>query len=625
MSSPALFAVRLVLQRKAYSTAAVQVTSFLEQESREYAQATLSLPVQAANPHPIPWPTLFKHKNAKIPKPKYCDPLYRRVTSGDYNAALAIYSELTDTDIARKHKVVIQRRHAYLDPALHALRKGDKQSFLLWLDLYPNKPATENRKEGIKSVWEPVVREVYQYRNDLEFVKTFLKATCKLGLLPTTLPPLLSYLTVTLSPVQSREILHELTDLYMKHTTSSTSTSIRAETQRVVAKTQVSQLWGFYLRKLIAVGWESQAEDLYMSPPGGTVWDESTQSFYSDRSGGSHQGLLSVIRSSDLPLPQQLYLATRSFNLPSPNYLARLLAMLSSPPISSTHPTLLSQFKKRFHLPSNDKSKLRELTLVHACIINLVRSRKHHEAVHFFSQHFDWIGLPDHPLKPDAKGIEEDSCIKKYPTIQIITTLLPSLFATLQPPLKESIPAFYKAYITLTTDFSNTYPPKLRPTPITYTTLARILTYFISPSYALKSLRSLTVSSTHHSTHIPNVVSNVGAHVIIDETAYRAILLGFAGRGRLREMYGLLDWMERPPHFDFGFGVNASDLDETEDFDVIFNDQGEPEVNPGTSPETYRSLVAILAKTGLAGEVETVVQRGVNKFGDEWTGRIELN
>lgn len=76
------------------------------------------------------------------------------------------------------------------------------------------------------------------------------------------------------------------------------------------------------------------------------------------------------------------------------------------------------------------------------------------------------------------------------------------------------------------------------------------------------------------------------------EAAYRALLLALAGRRRVDEMYELLD------HMEFG--------------------------KVGTSPRTYIPLVAILAKSGLAGDAQRVLERGVGRFGESWVEGVVL-
>lgn len=77
------------------------------------------------------------------------------------------------------------------------------------------------------------------------------------------------------------------------------------------------------------------------------------------------------------------------------------------------------------------------------------------------------------------------------------------------------------------------------------------------------------------------------------EAAYRALLLALAGRRRVHEMYELLDYME------------VSD-------------------SVGTSTKTYIPLVAILAKSGLGGDAQRVLERGVGRFGEGWVQGVVL-
>lgn len=82
------------------------------------------------------------------------------------------------------------------------------------------------------------------------------------------------------------------------------------------------------------------------------------------------------------------------------------------------------------------------------------------------------------------------------------------------------------------------------------------------------------------------------------EAAYRALLLALAGRRRTHEMYELLD------HMEVGEVGNGGTI--------------------GTSIRTYIPLVAILAKSGLAGDAQRVLERGVERFGEGWVNGVVL-
>ncbi|WWD19875.1 hypothetical protein CI109_104343 [Kwoniella shandongensis] len=540
------------------------IDSFLEPESPEYTTVSLTLPPRQFHADPIPWPTLFPHHHhATGKKQKFCDPLYRLVITRQYDDALRIYEELKD------HGVHIQHRHIYLDAATAALRRGKRAAFLRWLELYPNRPATSNHP-GLKSIWQPIIHQVAtNSKGDTKLLFRFLNVTAEKGLTPTILPPLLPQLAFTLPPHESRDILEQVVATYRGATTSSTSTSVKATIQEEVVSQQVGKWWSTYLRQLLVAGWDEAAQRLYESPPNGLIWDEFT-----DKVAREELGLSSITidqLADDSMSSDSTSLATHIraalHDLPTPNHLAALIRTLSQEEVHTHYPTLLARFERRFTRPPTTHRDRTTPTIqhrlwLHAEIINLQREGRHKHALELFQNRFIWSGLPDHPSFLSSSDSVSQRC---YPTIQIITTILPSLLQTLPQPVEESIMAYHHLYL----DLISSLPPSLRPTSTTHAVFLRHITKFVGPAAGLNALRTLEDRGC-----------------ALDEACHAAVLYSLGGRRRTHQMYQLLEEME-----------------------------GERGV--GVSRRTYRGLVAILVKTGLGEDAEKVFWRARKRLGTD--------
>lgn len=141
-------------------------------------------------------------------------------------------------------------------------------------------------------------------------------------------------------------------------------------------------------------------------------------------------------------------------------------------------------------------------------------------------------------------------------------------------------------------------PPALRPNNVMWSVVVREIVHWggskgleharnVLSAAAAATATATAAAATDESESNSNSNSNVPG-----EAAYRALLLALAGRRRVHEMYELLD------HMEFG--------------------------KVGTSPRTYIPLVAILAKSGLAGDAQRVLERGVGRFGESWVEGVVL-
>ncbi|OCF44494.1 hypothetical protein I317_01563 [Kwoniella heveanensis CBS 569] len=559
--------------------------SFLESESSEYQTVSLTLPSISYHPEPIEWPTLFPHSKphdahahsryGAAHKQKVCNPLYRLVAQERYTDALSVLNELTS------HKVHIQNRHVYLEPMVASLKMGNKAAALRWFAIYPNRPATPSHPD-LKRIWEPVINLLITDRKgittDLEFLDAFLTMAGRKGLLPTLLPPMLVHLAFSVPAYRSQPLLEKCISTYIQHTTSEDSETPRAQVQREIVRPQMERWWASYLRKLIIAGWKDDAKRVYEGRPMGVEWDRFTEKMARETLFEEHTQDKTKTNTDDfnISITDTSALAKQIRNalhdLPIPNQLASIIRAASHPLIAQEHPTLLQRFERRFTQPlgshqGRTTSTIQRKLWLHADIINLQREGHHEEAIQLFRDNFIWIGLPDHPLNSDPKqsaSFAVDERYKSYPTIQVITTLLPSLIYTLPTPLKSSIPSFFDLYIASVSSF----PPSLRPAPATFSVLLRELTHHRGSLAGLRALRS---------------ISNSG--LAPGEMGYAGVLLALAGKRHTGYMWSLLNQAEREPG--------------------------------GVGQRTYRGLMAVLIKTGMGKDAEKVYWRAREMLGRE--------
>ncbi|WWC64829.1 uncharacterized protein I303_107443 [Kwoniella dejecticola CBS 10117] len=550
-------------------------SSFLESESDEYTTASLLLPAREVDLEPIPWPTLFPHAGTLPPKSKFCDPIFRLVSQDRYKDALLIYSEiLSHNDKVRRgvlagHSIRIQHRHAYLRPAIHSLKKGDHKSTLMWLGIYPNRPATYNHP-ALKSVWAPMI-EIFindkgSFRDDPEFLAEFLVLAGRKGLLPTLLPPILPHLTFAFPPEDSTSILGRAIQAYRESTTSDTSDSARAQYQEEIVDAQIAGWWGSYLRKLIIAGWKDQARYLVDHKPFSGEWDGITRKYIQEELEDEKRKPDSIRIADTSSVIRRI--RSSLVDLPTPTELATLLRALSHPLLKSEHPTLAARYKSRFTRPPSTHKARRLPTIqqklwIHAEILNLQLEGRHQDAVDLFRDNFIWIGLPDQTKIYGEIPVIDRRMVKSYPSIHILTSVIPSIIYTLPHPTSKSAQTFYSTYI----DSINTYPPSLRPTSATYSTLLRELTYHAGSLAGLRALRALTDNGIEPG-----------------QESYAAVLYALAGRRQIDQFWSLFSQAERENML---------------------------------RTRTYRGLVAVLVKTGLAKDAEKVFWRAKERYKDE--------
>ena len=557
---------------KSNTAAPAPPLDFLEHSQEEYDDVRAVLPERDLSARPIPWPTLFAPKITKYNKdrqyvkdgasstverpPLLCDTLHRVVLQGDYTAARRVLEELQrigHTPHARK---------AYINPALACLyaRNPDKEGFLMWLSLYPNRPAVRSYK-AIQVEWMPVVEHLKVYHTfDLDFLQAFLVQAGKLGLLPVVFEPLIRHITLIFPPSTSLAVFQSAVKAYYISTTPKSSTSDRAKLQRAVADEQSQNWWNKYVRQLLSVGYKDQALFLYKQfgeVEGSIKWEEFTDEVVRNALSPPSLELGEMDWEAPLPALIQQALSTKV----STNDLARLIRELEG--YRESHPTLLKRFKERFTSPPSSRAHRRAphrnaRLYFHAEIINLGERGQHEEAVRRFAKEYLWVGLPPHPLaqtpststegstslsyrpprpssNPDVSGTSLESHKAgtpptpiSYPSIHLITSLLPSIFATLPAP-SHGVVAYHKAYLAQ----HSTLPPTLQPRAATHATFIRGIITHRGPAAGLKGLKEICRQGL-----------NPG------EAACAAVLFHFAARGRMLEMTQLLNAMERGDVWD---------------------------------------------------------------------------
>lgn len=535
---------------------------FLENDSVEYTSALATLPDRDPTPRPIPWPTLFPHdspsnitstdrtervhrsnllstQRTKRTYARSCDTLARMVEAKNYVSARTVFTEL------RSLNVPIQSRAVYLSAALASLDQNDKEGFLFWLELYPNRPATGNHP-ALKRTWEPVVRVLMQdHTADLGFLEGFLGVAARKGFLTAVLDPLISHLSLIATPSTSRRVLQETIDGYISATSSSTSTSVRAKTHLQAGRVHVERWWHIYLRSLTLSGWNNDARELLNNPPTGIIWDAFTQQFVQEEleaprgtHGKSYEaGEESWMSKQVVPtLEERMEIALQPDTTPSPNRLAVLIERLER-----SLPSSVSGFRRRFcHPPGTHAGRtvptVREQIWSHAIMIIHSRRSEHQLVIDTFRSRFLWYGIPGHPLQPrrasrtsDSRSTASDISGRDtrrrasphliHPSKQILTTLIPSLLATLPT---TALIAFHQSYLSL----SHTLPPVLNADPHIHLTFIRAITHRLGPDIAVDALNQIMEHG-----YDPGL------------SAWTTLLLSLAGRGRFEEMFELLEGM----------------------------------------------------------------------------------
>lgn len=509
---------------------------FLENETIEYESIRTVLPARDSSPRPIPWPTIFAHPDSTSARPKarLCDPVARLVGEGDLVSAQKIYHEL------RSHQIPIHHQFIYLDAASQCLEAGDKDGFLFWIKLYPNRPATRNHPE-LKTTWGPLTTTILlRHASELDFLEAYLLEGARKGLLPTIIRPMMQHLTFVASSTQSQEIFEKAFTTYLANTTPKDSDGLseQGEKHKTVAQGQVEKWWTMYKRMCAVQGWLSIEEAGYR-----LSFDRQAEqpSFAA--------GMESATSSS-----KRRDLVASAIDHPPP---AKDLASL----IWDIHcgtPEKVESFRQAFVYRAKPdeptrvtpSSYARQILWTRAIMIMHARGKNHQKVIEAYQDDFTWYGLPDHPLKRQENVTSDRILI--YPRKTVITTLVPSLLATLD---SDMLVHFHQQYL----DTSTSLPPSLQPDGHIHNTFVSEIAHRISLQAGMAAIDSIVSRGYDPGTQ-----------------SMTTLLMVYARKRMISEMFELLESMERG--------------------DELASNTGQPlgRVIPPPTVETYDWLMKIL-------------------------------
>lgn len=487
---------------------------FLEDEGKEYEAIRGILPVRMTATRPIPWPTIFAHPDREagpsnaITKTKACDPLAGLVEEGNFISARKVYDEL------RAGRVFIQARTVYLKAARASLDARDTDGFLFWLSLYPNRPATKNHP-GLRSTWEPITNTIItDYPFDLDFITQYAVSCAKKGVLPAIIHDLLRHITFIVPPDVSGPLMDEVLSTYVAHTTSSKSTSERAQTHLRVAEKQVSAWKEVYSQTVTAHGWcvtleareaiEAQGGTLSIGPtyiPEDIVKLRDRMAFAVDNPPVAAD-LVAIIRELRIRWPADEEDSFRDRFIHPPGVAARQLQ--HSPEVRAYEWWRAIMIVEGQEVPSN-----------------------HQAVVDIFQDHFRWFGLPTHPARRSFSTPEQDRRLL-YPRRSVMTAFLPSLLACMT---SFDIIAFHQTYL----EQSHNYPPILKPDSHIHNIFIRSIAHHGSTDAALSAIKRIVAHGYE-----------------CGSQAMTTVLYALARSSNYDDMFTLLGAMERGERFDFG-------------------------------------------------------------------------
>jgi pentatricopeptide repeat protein len=484
------------------------IVDFLETESTEYDQIKTVLPARDMSPRPIPWPTIFAHPDPSYSRPtaRLCDPVARLVGEGDLISAQKIYHEL------RSHQIPIHARFVYLEAASQCLESRDTEGFLFWLRLYPNRPATRNHPE-LKAIWGPLTTKILsRYASDLDFLEAYLTEGARKGLLPAIIRPLMQHLTFVADSARSQSIFETAFGAYLANTTPKESTSLsgQGERHKMIAEGQVEEWWALYRKMCSAQGWLSMEEAGYDMTID-TQPDSTTMSPNESASPSSAKRRDLIAFAIEHPPP------------------AKELASL----IWDVHcgtPEKVEDLRQTFiyHTPTDTRQitpspSARQILWTRAIMIMFARVKDHQKVIEAYQDNFTWYGLPDHPLRRKEDTQSERMLI--YPRKTVITTLMPSLLATLD---SAALADYHRQYL----DTSTSMPPALQPDGHIHNTFISEITHRISLQAGMSAIESIVQHGYNPGTQ-----------------SMTTLLMVYARKRMINEMFDLLESMERKDEF----------------------------------------------------------------------------
>ena len=237
-------------------------SEFVEPRTSEYTSTLSALPPRQRR-ITVSWPTL-------LPPPPTEQRLLSLIEAENYQTALQVLTSLDKP---------VKPRKVYLPAAMHAITHGDWPTALVWLDLYPNRPAA-SAKPDLQAMFHPFVQTVLR---DPEWTEPFLLIAGKKGFLPHVLEALLHPLARY--PART-DTLRLAIDAYLTDTISRHSQSDRAKRLSALAQYQAARWWYYFFRLMRA----DEAMELFERPPRGLTWEVDFESLRARTEKGWRRG-----------------------------------------------------------------------------------------------------------------------------------------------------------------------------------------------------------------------------------------------------------------------------------------------------------------------------------------------
>jgi hypothetical protein len=348
---------------------------------------------------------------------------------------------------------------------------------------------------------------------------------------------MMQHLTFVVDADRSRTILENVFNTYLAHTTPKETEGLSGQGQRhlAIAQGQVEEWWTVYQKMCTAQGWLSVEEEraVELNAKQGAIRDSTSSSSTKRRD----------LIASAIERP------------PS----ARELAGLVWDVYCGT-PDKVEALRQAFIHPSDHKvsatdlklsSATRQILWTRAVMIMYARVKDHQKVIQAYQDDFSWYGLPDHPLKTKEVDSRADR-VSIYPRKTIITTLMPSLLATIDA---DQLVAFHRQYLSTSTSL----PPALRPDGYIHNTFISEISHRISLEAGMSAIEQI-VSHGY----------DPGSQTMT------TILLVHARKRMIPEMFDLLEAMESRDQFGSSTGENMG------------------RVIPPPTVETYDWLIRIL-------------------------------
>ena len=428
--------------------------------------ALLQLPPREPIKPPI-WP------NTASPHPttRPCDPVARAVALGDYQTARNLLEDL------KSARIRIIDRAEYVAPALDALRIGDVDAFLDWMEYYPynlgvlKDPTSIPVKDPeIFNALRPFIRELrVKHSTNTLVITRFLQLCARKGMLAPAIEHFITDFATLLRPAVSLPMLVDVLNTFGDSIPETVEQDDKEAFTREIIVPRMNKWLNTYLRRIAMAGWAPQAQTLYQELPRKLAyveWVEAT----ADIARWKEVPAVSPDETEGLVLREKIRAALQ--RAPTPTALAALLDELDTR--APSHPTLAARFRR--HLIRRPGSTFNPLSqsrgerrLDQAEIYRLCKVRRYKEAIIYFLQRYKYSGLPPHPLvdslkvEPILKMLEPP-----LPKIHMITTLLPALMETL-PDIESGLLPFHQAYIHMAKDL----PPIQQPTQATHSVFVK--------------------------------------------------------------------------------------------------------------------------------------------------------